>query len=276
MLGAIAARGPALLATVQLYMDVPVTRSMLLQQRLIAAGLDRILPVSHANARRLEALLHWPPWKMEVVPNAIDPAPFSRPPDRSLRRALAGDQPLVLVVARLDPQKGHRHLLAAIANVPNAIFALAGDGPERPALEQLAGRLGVLDRVRFLGERSDVADLLAACHAFVLPSLYEGLPISVLEAMAANRPVIATAIGGTDEVVIDGASGLLVPPAQPDALASALRRLLADATLRATLAAAGHARVTNEFSAAGMVRHVSRLYEQLGDREPKPDRADVR
>ncbi|MDP9258900.1 MAG: glycosyltransferase, partial [Actinomycetota bacterium] len=276
LLAALAARVPAVLVTVQLYMDVPVTRGMLLQQRLIGAGVDRFLPVSRHNARRLEALLHWPRRKMEVVHNAIDPAPFARPPDPALRRALADERPLVLVVARLDPQKGHRHLLAAAAEVPDAIFALAGDGPERLALEELADRLGIRDRVRFLGERSDVADLLAACDVFVLPSLYEGLPISVLEAMAADRPVLATAIGGTNEVVIDGESGLLVPPAKPEAMAAALRRLLDDPALRSRLAAAGLARVTTEFSASQMVRRVTELYELLSQPRGRMSRPEVR
>jgi glycosyltransferase involved in cell wall biosynthesis len=169
----------------------------------------------------------------------------------------------VLTVGRLDPQKGHRHLLVAATEVPDAVFVLAGEGTERQALEELADRLNVADRVRFLGDRSDVADLLAACDVFVLPSLYEGLPISLLEAMAAERPAIATAIGGVDEVVRDGDSGLLVPPAQPGELAAALRRLLADEQLRARLAAAGHSLVTSEFSAPDMVRRVVELYELL-------------
>jgi glycosyltransferase involved in cell wall biosynthesis len=276
LLAAIAARAPAVLVTVQLYMDVSVTRGMLVQQRLIAAGVDRFLPVSDHNARQLEALLGWPRRKMEVVRNAIDATGFTQKPDPALRRWLADERALVLAVARLDPQKGHRHLLAAAAKVPDAVFALAGDGPERPALEQLANQLGIRDRVRFLGERSDVAALLAACDVFVLPSLYEGLPISVLEAMAANRPVIATAIGGTDEVVIDGESGLLVPPAQPHAMASALRRLLEDGGLRSRLAAAGRARVTTEFSAREMVRRVTELYERLSDPQVCANRRALR
>jgi glycosyltransferase involved in cell wall biosynthesis len=271
LLAALAARVPAVLVTVQLYMDVPVTRPMLLQQRLIAAGVDRILPVSQHNARSLEGLLRWPRRKMDVVHNAIDPGPFGARPDPDLRRELADDRPLVLTVARLDPQKGHRHLLVAATEVPDAMFVLAGDGPERQALEELAERLDVADRVRFLGERSDVADLLAACDVFVLPSLYEGLPISLLEAMAAERPTIATAIGGVDEVVRDGESGLLVPPAQPGAMASALRRLLADAELRARLAAAGHSLVTTQFSAPAMVQRVTELYELLSNPTPSAD-----
>ena len=263
LLAAIVARRPAVLATVQLYMNVPVTRPMLLQQRLIAAGVDRFMPVSRHNAACLEALLRWPRQKMRVIPNGLDPGPFTREPNVDLRRSLSDGRPLVLAVARLDPQKGHRYLLEAAAQVPEAVFALAGDGPDRAALEALAVDLGIRDRVRFLGRRSDIADLLAACDVFVLPSLYEGLPISLLEAMAAERAVIATAIGGTDEVVVHEQTGLLVPPAEPAALAAALRRLLADDALRRRLAVAGHDRVTSHFSIREMVARVSALYEEV-------------
>jgi glycosyltransferase involved in cell wall biosynthesis len=263
LLAALAARIPAVLATVQLYMDVPVTRGMEIQQRLIGAGVHRLLPVSQHNAARLEDLLHWPRRKMLVIRNAVDPAAYERRPDPMLRKSLAGDRPLVLTAARLDEQKGHRDLLAAAARVPQAVFVLAGEGPDRRALEALTDRLGIADRVRFLGERADVADLLAVCDVFVLPSLYEGLPISVLEAMAAERAVVATAVGGTAEAVVDGVSGLLVPPAHPQTLSAALLRLLRDDGLRNALAAAGRARVLSHFSAHDMVARVTDLYELL-------------
>jgi glycosyltransferase involved in cell wall biosynthesis len=269
LLAALAARVPAVLATVQLHMDVPVTRGMALQQRLIGAGADRMLPVSEHNARRLASMLRWPADKLEVIHNAIDPAAYVRPADPALRRSLAGDLPLVLTVARLDEQKGHRHLLAAAAQVPEAVFVIAGDGPERAALGKLAARLGIAERIRFLGERTDVPDLLAVCDLFVLPSLYEGLPISVLEAMAARRAVVATTAGGTAEAVLDGECGLLVPPADPHALAAAVSRLLSDEGLRSALADAGQARVMSHFSAPQMVARVTNLYERLA---PSPHR----
>lgn len=265
LLGALVARVPAVLATIQLYMDVPVRRGMLLQQRLIAVGVDRFLAVSHHNARELEKLLRWPRRKMDVVRNAIDPAPFARPRDLALKRTLAGDRALVLSVGRLDPQKGHRDLLAAATEIPEAVFAIAGDGPERGELERAAERLGLHERVRFLGARLDIPELLAASDVFVLPSLYEGLPIALLEAMAAGRPVVATKIGGTDEVVSDGISGLLVPPRDPAAIASAVQRLLDDPQLQERLADAGRAAVTQAFSAGDMVRRVTDLYDLLSD-----------
>jgi glycosyltransferase involved in cell wall biosynthesis len=265
LLAAMASHTPAVVVTVQLYLDVPVTFGMRVQQRLIGHGVDRILPVSRHNAIRLEGLLGWPRQKMEVIRNGVDVAAFDRSPDRALREAIGGrdGRPVVLVVARLDVQKGHRYLLAAARDVPDAIFALAGDGPERPRLEALASDLHIGDRVRFLGERRDVPALLASCDVVVLPSLYEGLPISVLEAMAARRPVVATMIGGTDEAVVDGETGLLVPPADPTSLAAAIGRVLGDAELRSRLGDAGRARVTERFSAHETVRRVMDVYELL-------------
>jgi glycosyltransferase involved in cell wall biosynthesis len=170
---------------------------------------------------------------------------------------------VVLTVARLDEQKGHCYLLEAAAQVPEAQFVLAGDGPLRASLEAQARSLGVEDRVKFLGYRSDIADLLADCDVFVLPSLYEGLPLSILEAMSAGKPVIATHIGGTDEAVIAGETGLLVPPADSAALAAAIRSLLTDRPLAQRLATAGRARVAQEFSAAKMVQQVIAVYDEL-------------
>ena len=142
---------------------------------------------------------------------------------------------------------------------------IAGEGPERSALEAQARTLGLADRVVLLGYRDDVCDLLASCDLFVLPSLFEGLPLSVLEAMAAGKPVVATAIGGTDEAVVHGETGLLVPPADAASLAKAIRTALSDPRLSQRLGAAGRARVYQEFSAQTMVRHITEIYDELLD-----------
>jgi glycosyltransferase involved in cell wall biosynthesis len=169
----------------------------------------------------------------------------------------------VLTAARLDSQKGHEYLLRAAAGVPEATFILAGDGPLRPRLEELARSLGLAERVLFLGHRDDVPALLASCDLFVLPSLYEGLPLSLLEAMASGRPAIATDVPGSNEVVHHAESGLLVPRADPLALADAIRRLLADPAAAERLARAGRARVDRDFSVERMVRGVEAVYDQL-------------
>jgi glycosyltransferase involved in cell wall biosynthesis len=121
----------------------------------------------------------------------------------------------------------------------------------------------VSDRVVFLGYRQDIPDLLASCDLFVLPSLFEGLPLSILEAMAAGKPVIASAIGGTDEAVLHGETGLLVPPADPTALAAAIHTVLSNPLLARRLAAAGKARVYRTFSAEAMVQRVTQTYEEI-------------
>jgi glycosyltransferase involved in cell wall biosynthesis len=186
----------------------------------------------------------------------------------------ASERPIVLTLARLDRQKGLYYLLEAAALVPEAVFVLAGEGPEWPALEAQARALGLTKRVILLGYRDDVSDLLASCDVFVLPSLFEGLPLSVLEAMAAGKPVVATAIGGTDEAVVDGVTGLLVPPADPAALAKGIRMVLSDPVLSARLGAAGRARAHEQFSAEAMVRRVSDVYDELLDSRQAPQSRD--
>lgn len=265
LMAAILARVPAIVATEQVFVDFKLDWSISLQQRLIAVGVGRYLPVSHDLAHRLQQRLHIPSRKMQVIYNGIPPETFNRPCNSSqtARVDQTSGRPIVLTVARLDKQKGHTFLLEAAALVPEAQFVLVGDGPERGALESQAAALGLRDRVQFLGYQSAVPELLAGCDFFVLPSLYEGLPLSIMEAMAAGKPVIATAIGGTDEVIVPDDTGLLVPPANAPALATAIQTLLADSALARRLALAGQARVTTMFSAAQMARQVTQVYDDL-------------
>jgi glycosyltransferase involved in cell wall biosynthesis len=251
-------------ATGQLFLQLTSRRERY-AQRVVCFGIDRYVAVSNDVARRLRTSLSVPTSRIRVVRNGIQLAPFDRPARASLRAALTRgrDRPLVLTLARLDWQKGLPYLLQAAAMVPEAIFLLAGDGPERAALETQAQALNLNDRVVFLGFRDDIPDLLAACDMFVLPSLVEGFPLAVMEAAAAGKPVIATAIGGTEEAVLHGETGLLVPPADPTALAAAVRNLLADPALAGRLAAAGKARAQREFAAETMVRRVTEVYEEV-------------
>ena len=227
--------------------------------------IDRYIAVSKEVGQCLNKNSLVPNAKIRVVQNGISLCRFSVPADPSLRAALneGKDRPIVFTPARLHKQKGHVYLLEAAACVPDAVFVLAGDGPERSSLQELSRKLGIADRVRFLGQRQDIPQLLACCDMFVLPSLYEGLPLSVLEAMAAGKPVIATAIGGTNEAVLHGVTGLLVPPANPTALAAAVRTLLANEPTATCLAEAGKTRVTREFSSDAMIRGVIHVYEEL-------------
>jgi glycosyltransferase involved in cell wall biosynthesis len=262
LIAAILARVPVIIATVHLYVKPPKKLSVHAQLRLIAAFVDRYLAVSQGVARQLAQSLRIPSRKIRVIRNGIS-IPASTRPVRDPLRSQATDRRIVLVSARLEKQKGHQYLIEATAQVPDALFLFAGVGSEQMRLEAQAKALGVADRIIFLGHREDIADLLANCDLFVLPSLFEGLPLSILEAMAACKPVIATALDGNNEIIINGQTGLLVPPADPAALAGAIRTVLSDPVLARRLAAGGKARVQQEFSVERMVESVMQVYEEL-------------
>ena len=172
------------------------------------------------------------------------------------RPALERDAPLVGNVARLAPQKDHRTLIAAARLVPEAEFVVAGDGELRDELERLAEGA----RVRFLGPRDDVPELLASFDVFAFPSLFEGLCLAVIEAQAAGVPVAATPVGGIRETVVDGETGLVVPTGDPPALAAAIRRLLEDRPAAEAMAAEAKRRVRDRFSIERMVEATLALY----------------
>ena len=260
-------RVPAVVATVHLVVEGLMNRNVRLQVRAVGTAVDRYLAVSQHVRDRLAAGVRLPERKLRVVPNGIDPAPFAGAADPALRARLTGspDRPLVFTAARLSPHKGLDVLVSAAALVPEALFVVAGEGPERAALEARAQALGVAQRVRLLGARDDVPELLAVCDLFVLPSLVEGLPLSVLEAMAAAKPVVATRIGGTTEAVVDGETGFLVPPGDAGALATAIRTLLADPLRARRTGEAARDRLRARFTARAMVDGVSAAYEEILD-----------
>jgi glycosyltransferase involved in cell wall biosynthesis len=256
------ARVPAVVATQQLF-AAPSSRGAVLRHRLLSMAVDRYIAVSNDMARALRPLCVRADRRLTVVHNAVRADVLDAAPDR--RRVLpeAAGRPVVLTLARLDAQKGLEYLIGAADLLPDALFLIAGDGGERRRLEALTREKGLAGRVRFLGYRDDASRLLAACDVFVLPSLFEGLPVSVLEAMAAGRPVVGTAIPGTDEAVLHGRTGLLVPPADSVALAGAIKAILSDPTLARRLGEAGRERVQQHFSATRMVERVVGVYEEL-------------
>lgn len=260
---AVAARIPSV-GTVQLIPEFRLERSSFMQLRALARGVGRYAAVSSAIAGELVERFRWPAEKIEVVHNAVRIERFGVPPPNGLRAELgAVDRSLVLTCARLDEQKGHSILLRAAAEMPGVAFALAGEGPERVPLEALARDLGVEGRVAFLGRRDDIPALLAACDVFALPSLYEGSSLAVLEAMAAGRAVVSSAIAGTDELIEDGTDGLLVPPGDADGLREALSRLLADEELRIRFGQSARARVERDFTPRAMTAANERIYREL-------------
>jgi glycosyltransferase involved in cell wall biosynthesis len=203
------------------------------------AALRRANHVFSPSAYLRDIALGWglDPGRISVLPNAAPELPQLASRDE-LRAELDFSGPTLVFAGRLGPQKALGVALEAVAAVPGVSFVIAGDGPDREDVESEAHTLGLDGRVRFLGavSRADVVRLFRAADASLLSSTWENLPHSVLEALAAGTPVISTAVGGVPEVVHDGENGILVPPGDPQALADAIRRFLADDALRRRLA----------------------------------------
>jgi glycosyltransferase involved in cell wall biosynthesis len=206
-----------------------------------------------------------------VIPNGVDLSRFELPaPPCSLRDeyGIACEDVLLGVVARLEPEKGHRYLIeampAVVAAVPNTWLAIVGEGSLCAELRAQADALPApaRDRIIFTGRRDDISALTADLDIAVLPSLREAQGISILEAMARRKPVVASAVGGVPEVLTDGVDGLLVPPRDVLALADALVRLARSPSLRERIGEAGHATVADRFSIDAMVRRIEEVYDE--------------
>jgi glycosyltransferase involved in cell wall biosynthesis len=200
-----------------------------------------------------------------VVPNGIDTERFV-PGDREQARAklgTSGESKVILCVARLSPEKGIDVAIQALGRVEGATLWIAGDGPERRTLENAAQAAGLTARVRFLGIRIDLPQLLPAADAVWVPSRTEAHGLVAAEAMACQVPVIASAAGGLKSLIADGVTGLAVPPGDAAALAAATRCLFSDDPLARRLAAAGRAHVCGHYSLATMLEQTERVYRQL-------------
>ncbi len=171
--------------------------------------------------------------------------------------------PVITFVGRLADQKNPLGLLEAFTHLSHGTLVMVGEGPLRRKVEHVVRRSALDQCVRLIDPRPDIPDLLAASDIFVLPSRWEGLPLAIIEAMMAGLPVVATRVGGVPELVEDGVTGFLVPPADPRALAGALQRLLSDDALRRRIGAAGREKALREFRLDRMLRETSRLYEEL-------------
>ncbi|MEM3570214.1 MAG: glycosyltransferase [Candidatus Jordarchaeales archaeon] len=175
---------------------------------------------------------------------------------------------LILTAGRLSPEKGLRFLLLTlkkVANIhPQVLCLIAGDGPSHSYLVREVQRLGLGDYVKLLGHRPDLPAIMRLVDWFVLPSLREGLPLVLLEAFALSKPVIATAVGGVPEVVVDGVNGWLVPPRDTTALAEALSRALyLSEQERCEMGEAGRAIVEERFTPEAQIPKIGRLYQKL-------------
>ncbi len=231
---------------------------------------DFLVPVSHLMKTKILAQPWIDPDRVITIPNAIPCDEYFHPEKRQEFRERCKLVPETIVIGfggRFEPVKRLDLLLKAFADLlpsfPNIRLALAGEGSLRTQLEQQATQLGIATAVTWLGFCQDIPGFLSALDIYVQSSINEGLPLSVLEAMAARKAVIATNVGGTSEVVRDGETGLLIPGGSVEAIASALQRLLIDPSLRENLAVNGQKYVWTYFDLPVMVLSYEQLYRQL-------------
>jgi glycosyltransferase involved in cell wall biosynthesis len=215
----------------------------------------RIVAVSEAVKRALVAA-GADPGRIRVIPGGVELGPYEAA--GSLVPGVIGS------VGRLGREKGFDLLVEAAPRLPKGVHVLiGGDGSQRAELAAQVQRLGLEDRVTLTGFVEDVPAFLSRIGLFVLPSRSEGLGLVLVEAMAAGRPVVASRVGGIPEVVVDGETGLLVPPEEPEALAGTIGRLLADPALAGRMGEAGRQRAREHFSAGRMAEQTAALYEEL-------------
>lgn len=235
-------------------------------ERFLAGYTSKIVTVSNVLRNELLEREGIAPAKVITIYNGIDPAPYltARPRKEVLQSlGLTPEKKVIGTVARLAPQKGVLYFIRAAAILsrdPGIVFLVVGDGPLREELEAEATKLGLGERIIFAGHRRDVDTILPCLDVLVLPSITEGLPLIILEAMAAARPVVASAVGGVPEAVEDGKTGLLVSAGDEQALAAAVKKIIAHPEAARSMGLAGRRRVREHFTVAEMVRKTERLY----------------
>lgn len=244
-------------------------------QRLVSTlafryKLGRVIPVAIAERVRqsIQEVYRYP--NPPLIPNGISLGDFLLPDESRkkwrLQEGIEENAIVISHVGRFTHQKNHALLIEALAQIHSAhqwLLLLVGDGDLRPAVEEMVKAKGLIDRVRFMGVRADIPQILNASDIFVLSSRYEGNPMSVMEAMAAGLPVISTAVGGVPELVEDSISGILVPPEDPMALSQAIQKLVEDPHLLAQMGKRARQTALERFDACTMTRAYETLYETI-------------
>ncbi len=248
-------------------------RRILVDRELIARRADAVIAVSEEDRRRMIEFEGLPPAKVRFIPNGIpDPPPPTLGRDLRAELGIAPGVPIVGAVATIRPQKALDVMIRAFAELrrtlPDAVLLIVGGGGEGEGglleeLQRLAAEVGCADDIRFLGPRTDVADLVEIFDVAALSSDFEGSPLSVMEYMAAAKPVVATRVGGLEELIRDSENGLLVAPQDPAALATALARLLGDPDLARRMGEASRALRQERFSIEATTAAVAALYEEV-------------
>lgn len=233
-------------------------------ERMMARLTTRIICVSEHDRDLALQFRVAPPEKLVVVRNGIDPMPFLQASGPGVQREPKLEvEPVLIFLGRLAPPKDLLTLLKAFERIPVGRLVLVGEGPLCSQVEQSVERTGLNDRVAMLGARIDIPELLVASDLFVLPSRWEGLPLTIIEAMMAGLPVVASHVGGVAELVEDGVTGFLVPSEAPAALAEALRKLLEDSELRKRMGKAGREKALQDFTLDRMLAETKKAYDEV-------------
>jgi glycosyltransferase involved in cell wall biosynthesis len=265
-------RVPALISTIHSINDGGPLR--MAAYRLTSGQVDRFTIISRLAAERYVAIGAVPASLVQVIPNAVDTDRFRRLPEARtvLRKELGLDHQFVwLAVGRFEEAKDYPTMIAGFARLgvsrPDSYLLLVGKGSLRENVEALLREHGLEQRVRFLGVRRDVPELMSAADGYLLSSAWEGMPVVLLEAAAAELPVVSTRVGGVAEVVDDGSTGLLVPPGDPKALAGAMEAIeTLHPAARAAMGARGRALVEQRYGTRQIMEMWERLYGELAAR----------
>jgi glycosyltransferase involved in cell wall biosynthesis len=248
-------RRPRVVAVYQLPVP-PMNARQRLTKRVTSRAVDCHVGVGVRTSREIEELIGLRVGSVRTIHNGVPDVEVSAAPRLT-------DTPIVGAVGRLAFQKGFDVLIRAMREVDNATLVLIGDGADRTELQTLARQVGVADRTIWAGWSEDARSHVRSFDVFVLPSRFEGFPLAVLEALLAEKPVVATDVGSVGEAVITGETGVLVPPDDAGALAAAIRQLLADDQLQRRMGVRGRQLVLSRFTAAHMARSFSELYDEL-------------
>jgi len=274
--GALAGRlagRPAVVNTYHRSRDVDTRTSLdRLRNRCLLRLVDAMTAVSHGNRDVFCRAHRVDPSRVHVINSAIDTRPFTDVAvDVAAKKAELGLPSACRVIGAAGhmntPEKGYEHLLRAFSRVaaraPDVELLITGDGPLRPQYERLAGELGIVSRARFLGFRPDMPELYRVFDVFALASVYEAFGLVSVEAMCAGKAVVATNVGGIPDIVVDGETGVLVPPADPERLAEAILALLNEPGRAAELGRKGKERALRHFGLQRMIDDYEKLYSSL-------------
>jgi len=267
--------GPGVMVHTDHARSFPDARKYMIAENIAARFFAKVVAVSEETKQNLIHYEGIPGEKITIINNGIEGASYDIDLDRQEAKKRFGVERFKQIIGLgvvLTEQKGIIHLIRAASQVlalhPGTGFVVAGDGKIRAQLQNFVNEKGVADNFIFIGATKEIPAFLQCLDVYVLPSEWEGLPLVILEAMAAKRCIVASKVGAVPQVITDGEEGVLVPPADPAALADALVRVLGDSDLRQKLANNAHERFVQGFTVHSMTRSYERLYEEVAAKSP--------